>query len=193
LDRPALQAERRAFRRWLTQVDARRLVFLDESGAHLAMGRSHAWLPRGDVLVEPRPMNWGDNLTMVGALRVDRWLTLATSWQAMNRPRFAAWVRRHLVRRLRPGDIVVMDNLAAHKTPEVRALIEQAGARVRFLPPYSHDLNPIEPAWALIKKRIRMVAPRTAVALRATAQRARQVVRPRHCQHWFAHAGYELN
>src|SRR5687768_3663414 len=193
LDRATVQAERLAFQRWSQRIDPRRLVFLDESGANLAMGRSHAWLPRGEVLVEPRPINWGDNLTMVGAIRVDKWLTLATSWGAMNRPRFIRWVRRHLVPYLRPGDVVVMDNLAAHKAPQVRELIEQAGATLRFLPPYSHDFNPIEAAWALIKKRIRTVAPRTAVTLRRTAQRARRVVRPRHCQNWFAHAGYELN
>jgi len=176
----------------VTGIDTRRLVFLDESGANLAMGRSHAWLPRGTVLVEPRPMNWGDNLTLVGAIRVDRWLTLATSWGAMNRVRFVAWVRQHLVRHLRRGDVVVMDNLAAHKTPRVRELIEQAGATLRFLPPYSHDLNPIESGWGLMKKRIRAVAPRTGATLRRTAQRARRVVQPRHCQNWFAHAGYQL-
>jgi transposase len=86
----------------------------------------------------------------------------------MNQIRFAAWVRRHLVRHLRRGDIVIMDNLAAHKTRRVRQLIEQTGATLRFLPPYSHDFNPIEAAWALIKKRIRTVAPRTGVALRTT-------------------------
>jgi len=192
LDRATVQTERRAFRRWVQRIDPRRLVFLDESGANLAMGRSHAWLPRGEVLVEARPMNWGDNLTMVGAIRADKWLTLATHWGAMNRERFVQWVRRHLVRHLRRGDVVVMDNLPAHKARQVRELIESAGATLRFLPPYSHDFNPIEPGWALIKKRIRAVAPRTAPTLRRTAQRARCVIRPRHCQNWFAHAGYEL-
>jgi len=157
------------------------------------MGRSHAWLPRGTVLVEARPMNWGANLTLVGAIRIDRWLTLATAWGALNKVRFVAWVRRHLVRHLRRGDIVVMDNLPAHKARAVRDLIEGVGATLRFLPPYSHDFNPIEAAWALMKKRIRTVAPRTGVVLRQTAQRARRVVRPRHCQNWFAHAGYQLN
>jgi transposase len=171
-------------------VDVRRLVFLDESGANLAMGRSHAWVLRGSVLVEPRPRNWGDNLTLVGAMRVDRWLTLATQWGAMNTLHFIDWVQRRLVPRLRRRDIVVLDNLAAHKARRVRLLIEQAGATVRFLPPYSHDFNPIEAAWALIKKRIRSVAPRTGPALRTTAQRAARVVRPRHCQNWCTHAGY---
>ena len=78
LDSPRVQARRRAFRRELRAIDPRRLVFLDESGANLAMGRSQAWLPRGSVLIEPRPTNWGDNLTMVGAIRVDRWLALGT-------------------------------------------------------------------------------------------------------------------
>jgi transposase len=167
-------------------------VFLDESGANLAMGRSHAWVPRGTELIEPRPMNWGANLTMVGAMRVDRWLTLATGWQAMNAPRFLAWVERRLAPRLRPGDVVVLDNLGAHKTRAVREAIERVGATVRFLPPYSYDLNPIEAGWALIKKRIRAVAPRTAVHLRCTAQRAGRVIQPRHCRAWFAHAGYQL-
>jgi transposase len=110
----------------------------------------------------------------------------------MNTARFMAWVRRHLIRCLRRGDVVVMDNLPAHKARQVRALIERAGAILRFLPPYSHDFNPIEPGWALIKKGIRKVAPRTGAALRCTAQRARRVIRPRHCRNWFAHAGYQL-
>ena len=156
------------------------------------MGRSHAWLRRGSILVEPRPMNWGTNLTRVGAIRVDRWLTMATAWGAINNVRFVAWVRRHLVRQLRRGDVVVMDNLPAHKTRAARDLIERVGATVRFLPPYSHDFNPIESAWGLIKKRIRTVAPRTGAALRVTAQRARRVVQPRHCRNWFAHSGYQL-
>jgi transposase len=93
---------------------------------------------------------------------------------------------------LRRGDIVLLDNLAAYKARPVRDLIEQAGATVQYLPPYSYDFNPIESAWALMKKRIRAVAPRTAATLRATAQRARRVVQPHHCRSWFAHAGYQL-
>jgi transposase len=110
----------------------------------------------------------------------------------MTTGRFGTWVRRRLARHLRHGDGVVLDNLAEHKARRVRELIEGAGATVRYLPPYSCDYNPIEAAWALIKKRIRAIAPRTGRALRTTAQRARCVVRPRHCRDWFAHAGYQL-
>jgi transposase len=110
----------------------------------------------------------------------------------MNTVRFVAWVRRHLVRHLRRGDVVILDNLSAHKAGQVHELIEQAGATLRFLPPYSHDFNPIDAAWALIRKRIRAVAPGTGAALRRPAQRARRVVQPRHCHNWFAHAGYQF-
>lgn len=171
-------------------IDPDRLVFIDEAGANIAMGRSHAWVQRGTEYVEARPMNWGDNLTMIGALRRNGWVTLSTKWRAVNSDTFRAWVRSRLRPRLRPGDVVVLDNLKAHKQPAVRRLIEQRGATVRYLPPYSHDLNPIEPAWALVKKRIRTHAPRHATALRRVARAARHVVRPDHCHNWFAHVGY---
>jgi transposase len=185
-----VQAKREAFRQWVAQIDPERLVFVDESGANLAMGRSHAWVKRGEVVVDPRPMNWGNNLTMIGAIRADRWLTMSTDWQAANAERFVLWVERCLAPKLRVGDIVIMDNLGAHKDGRVRQLIEQSGATLEFLPPYSYDLNPIESAWALIKKRIRSIAPRTGAALRSTAQHAWRAIRPEHCYKWYAHAGY---
>ena len=145
------------------------------------MGRSHAWLPRGQELIEPRPRNWGDNLSLVGAMRLDGWVTLATAWGAMTTPRFVAWVRRHLVRQLRPGDIVVLDNLAAHKAPGVRALIEAAWATIKFAPALllrQSDRGPV-------KKR--MPAGRRAAAMHGPTGPARHS--PRHCRSWFSHAG----
>jgi transposase len=117
---------------------------------------------------------------------------LGTYCGAINRVRFADSVRRRLVPRLRRRDIVVLDNLPAHKAREVETLVVGAGATLKYLPRYSHDLNPIEPGWALFKQRIRALAPRTGWALRRTAQRARSVIRPDHCQNWFAHAGSQL-
>ena len=154
------------------------------------MGRSHVWVRRGEEYVEPRPMNWGDNLTLVGAIRRCGWVVLSTKWRAMTKAAFITWVRRRLAPRLRQGDIVVMDNLQAHKAPEVRVLSKARGARVKLLPPYSHDFNPIEPAWGLVKRRIRHHAPRTGPALRRVARAARHVVTPYHCRQFFAHAGY---
>jgi transposase len=183
-------AQREAFVKWQRRQDPKRLVFLDEAGANLAMGRSHVWVQRGEEYVEPRPMNWGDNLTLVGAIRRDGWVVLNTKWRAMNKIAFIAWVRHRLAPRLSPGDIVVLDNLPAHKAPEVRVWIEARGATIKRLPPYSHDFNPIEPVWSLVKKRIRDYAPRTGHALRQVARAARHAVTPYHCRQYFAHAGY---
>jgi transposase len=190
VDRPDVRRKRAAFVKWVRSIDPRRLVVLDEAGANLSMGRSHAWVRRGEEYVEPRPMNWGDNLTLIGAIRREGWVTLNTKWRAVNTPFFVEWVRRRLAPRLRPRDVVLLDNLKAHRDPAVRRLLHARGATVRYLPPYSHDFNPIEPAWGLVKRYIRKHAPRTAPALRRVAQRARHVVRRSHCQQWFAHAGY---
>jgi transposase len=135
-------------------------------------------------------MNWGDNLTLIGAIRREGWVTLSTRWRAVTKVIFLDWVRRGLVPHLRRGDVVLLDNLKAHHAPAVRRLIERRGATLRYLPPYSHDFNPIEPAWALVKQRIRAYAPRSAAALRRVARAARYVVRSLHCRQWFAHAGY---
>ena len=189
-DRPDIQRQRAAFQRTIRAINPERLVAIDEAGVNIAMGRSHAWVPRGQVYVEARPINRGDNLTLMGAVRIGGWVTLGTCWRAMTRPVFLQWVETQLAPRLRRGDVVLLDNLPAHKSPRVQQLVEARGASVRFLPPYSYDFNPIEAAWGLIKKRIRAHAPRNTQALRRTACAARFAVRPHHCRAWFRHAGY---
>ena len=124
------------------------------------MGRSHAWVQRGSELVEPRPRNWGDNLTLIGAIRASGWVTTSTWWHATTADRFVTWVRRRLAPKLRTGNIVVMDNLGAHKDSRVEGLIEARGASLHYLPPYGCDLNPMEPGWGFIKKRLRGTAAR---------------------------------
>ena len=154
------------------------------------MSRSHVWMPKGTEFVEPRAVNWGQNLTMIGAIRRRRWVTLGTHWRSTTHDKFQRWVRRRLVPALRRGDVVLMDRLAVHRTPAVRRLIEARGAKLRLLPPYSPDFNPIEPAWGLVKKRLRTIGARTGPRLRRAAHRACRVVTARHCQRWFAHSGY---
>jgi transposase len=171
-------------------VDARDLVFIDESAAHTAMTRSHAWVKKGTEPVELRPFVHWHQLTMCGAITVDGWLAFSTSWQTMNKERFTIWVRDVLAPRLRLGNIVIMDNLRAHHAPRVRELIEARGATIRFLPPYSPDLNPIEPCWAIVKKELRRCAIRNKEALRRGARRARERVRAAHTKAFSHHAGY---
>jgi len=167
-------------------------VFLDEAAANLAMTRSHAWIRRGEVMREPKPMDWGrQSLTMIGAMRASGWITMSTLYGSANRDRFVHWARRRLAPKLRRGDIVVLDNAQAHKDPRFVAAVEARGASVEFLPPYSPDFNPIEPGWGLAKKHIKAVAPRDYRSLLKAAHAGRRRVRPSHCDAWFRHAGYD--
>lgn len=154
------------------------------------MSRSHAWIRRGCVMLDPRPMNWGKSMTMIGAMRLTGWITMTTMSGAANAERFVNWTRKRLAPKLRPNDIVILDNAQAHKDYRFIAAVEARGARVEFLPPYSPDLNPIEPGWAIAKKHIRALAPRDVSTLRRTAHAGRRRVLPRHCEAWFRHSGY---
>jgi transposase len=169
------------------------LVFIDESGLNLSMARTHAWVKRGEEYIERIPMNWGKNLTLMGAIRRRGWVTLNTVFAATTGDLFVSWLKRSLLPKLDAGDVLVMDNLAAHHDPRVRPVCREHGVRVVYLPPYSPDLNPIEPGWALQKQFVRKYAPRNPIALRRIARRARFRVSARHCRNWFAHAGYTVN
>lgn len=176
----------------MRRLPAERLVFLDESGLHTSMTRSHAWVKQGCEYIERTPMNWGKNLTLLGAMRLTGWVLLSTMFDTTNKDRFVAWLLTKLLPRLKPGDILVLDNLDAHKDPRVKFWCRWFGVQLIYLPPYSHDLNPIEPGWAIQKQYVRKLAPRSPVDLVRAARRARYRITPRHCRHWFAHAGYSV-
>jgi transposase len=180
------------FRQRIRKVPVERLVFLDESGLNLSMSRSHAWVKRGTEFVDHVPMNWGTNLTLIGAIRLTGWVVLSTMFATTNKDRFVDWLRKRLLPKLTQGDVIVMDNLKAHLDPRVVPLCLAHGVEVIYLPPYSPDLNPIEAGWALQKQYVRKHAPRTPLALRRIARRARYRVSQRHCRNWFAHAGYSV-
>lgn len=165
-------------------------MFLDESGMNLSMSRSHAWVKRGEELIERVPMDWGKNLTLIGAIRRSGWVVLSTAFGALNAERFVKWLKHKLLPKLAPGDVLVMDNLSAHRDPRVVPMCSAHGVTALYQPPYSPDLNPIESAWALQKQHVRRYAPRTPDHLRRVARRARYRVTPRHCVAWFTHAGY---
>ena len=192
MDRPDVQTRRQAFLKAVRRIPIDRLVFLDESGVHVAMHRTHTWVKRGTEYIERVPMNWGRTLTLLGAIRHTGWVALRTMFMTANAERFVRWLTRQLLPRLRRGDVLVMDNLRAHHDRRVTPACRRYGVRVLYLPPYSPDLNPIEPAWALQKQHVRKYAPRTADHLRRVARRARYRVTPRHCRHWFGHAGYKV-
>lgn len=191
--RPDVQAKRVLYLEEVRQIPAERLVFIDESGMNLSMSRSHAWVKRGCEYIERVPMNRGKNLTLLGAIRLDGWVVLTSMFNTTNGDRFVQWLKRDLLPRLKHGDVIVMDNLSAHHDPRVRLACEARGIRVLYLPPYSPDLNPIEPAWALQKQFVRKQAPRQTALLRKTARRARYSITQRHCRGWFRHCGYSAH
>ena len=156
------------------------------------MARSHVWVKKGAEYIERTPMNWGKNLTLLGAMRLTGWVLLSTMFDSTNKDRFVAWMVTKLLPRLKRGDIVLLDNLSAHKDPRVKHWCRRFGVRLIFLPPYSHDFNPIERGWGLQKQYVRKHAPRTPATLVRVARRARHRVTPHHCRQWFAHAGYPV-
>jgi transposase len=153
---------------WLDEqpgLEARRLVFIDETWAKTNMTPSHGRCRRGERLVARVPFGHWRTSTFLAALRWDGLVAPAVFDGPINGRSFTAYVEQVLVPTLRAGDIVVLDNLGSHKGQAVREAIERAGAELRFLPPYSPDLNPIEQVFAKLKTLLRRAAPRNRQAL----------------------------
>lgn len=188
--RPDVVEARAAFLRKVRRIPVEKLVFLDESGMTVTMSRSHAWVKRGQELIDRVPMNRGKSMTLLGAIRWSGWVVLNTIFETANADRFVSWLRSKLLPKLHRGDVLVMDNLRAHHDPRVVPTCAERGVRVIYQSPHSPDFNPIEPGWALQKQYVRHWAPRSHTALRRIALRARYRVTVKHCRNWFAHAGY---
>jgi len=172
-------------------LDPERLVFIDETWAKTNMARSHGRAPRGQRLRVGVPHGHWKTTTLVAALTLRGMLAPFVLAGPINRDAFEAYVERVLVPELRPGDIVVMDNLSSHKGPTVRALIEAAGARLLFLPPYSPDFNPIENAFAKLKALLRAAAQRTVKGLWQSVGDLIPTFTPAECANYFQAAGYD--
>lgn len=172
-------------------LDPDRLVFVDESWASTNMARRYGRCPRGERLRMSVPHGHWKTTTFIAGLRNTGIVAPFVIDCPVNREIFETWVERVLVPELRAGDIAVMDNLASHKGPRVRALIETAGAELRYLPPYSPDLNPIENAFAKLKALLRKEAARTINALWSAIGRLVNLITPSECANMFAAAGYD--
>lgn len=171
-------------------MDAGKLVFLDESGVNTDMSRLYARAKGGERACEGVPLNTAVSTTILSSIRLDGDCIYTTFPGAVNGERFKEYLRELLVASLRPGDIVIMDNLRSHKVTGVVELIESAGATVLYLPPYSPDLNPIEEMWSKIKAFLRMVKARTVDTLLAAIPLAFDCVSSSDILGWFLHAGY---
>jgi transposase len=186
-------AEKRA--RWHEQLAADpsvRLVFVDESGANTQMTRQGGRAQAGQRVVVHIPQGRYETSTLVAAVRLSGPCAPWLFDGPMDGGMFLAWIRQGLVPLLQKDDLVIMDNLATHKVQGVLEAIEAAGARLRYLPPYSPDFNPIENMWSKIKQSLRSMAPRTQDELFQAAKSAFQAISTSDCQGFFLHARYAI-
>jgi transposase len=171
-------------------MDPDRLVFLDETWATTNMARRYGRAPEGQRLVEAIPHGHWKVTTFVAALRASGLVAPMVCDGAINGDLFVAYVEEALVPTLRPGDVVVMDNLSSHKRAEVRRLIEGAGCQLWYLPAYSPDLNPIENAFAKLKGMLRKARERTVEGLRRFLCFCTDAFKPEECANYIRHCGY---
>ena len=174
----------------MKDVDPARLVFLDESGTQTSMTRTRGRAPRGQRVVAKVPGGHWKIVTMIGAVRLGGPFAAASIIGATDGDVFRTYVREVLTPQLRPGDVVVMDNLSPHKSPGVREAIEAAGATLRYLPPYSPDFNPIENMWSKVKGVLRSIAARSIDTLHDAIGAAMSTVTTTDCVGFFRHCGY---
>lgn len=168
-----------------------RLVFIDETWTATNMTRSHGRCPKGERLRMGFPHGHRKTTTLVAGLRMSGMIAPMVLDGPINGDWFEAYVAQVLVPELQRGDIVIMDNLSSHKGPRVREMIEAAGAKLRYLPPYSPDFNPIENAFSRLKALLRKAAERTVTGLWNAIGRLIDLVTPAECANYFKAAGYD--
>ncbi len=188
-----MQAERALYRDLSATLDLHRVKFIDESGINLAMTRLYGRAPRGERVLGSAPQNYGPNVTLLGALSCTGLEAVMTIEGATDSDVFRAYVCEVLCPTLRKGDIVIADNLSAHKAAGVQEAIAATGARLLYLPPYSPDLNPIEPCWSKIKAFLRAAQARPREALDTAVASVLATVTASDAKAWFAHSGDVLH
>jgi transposase len=189
-DRPDVAEQRQQWREEMSELPVERLVFIDETWMTTNMTRQYGRAPEGERLVDAVPHGHWQTTTFIAALRSSGMTAPMVIDGALNGDLFCAYVEQVLEKELRPGDIVVLDNLSSHKRVEACRRIEAVGARVVFLPPYSPDLNPIENAFAKLKRLVRSAAQRTVEALWSFLGQACDRFGPTECFNYFRHCGY---
>ena len=177
----------------MNEIEPDRLVFVDESGATTEMTRRYGRAPVGERISEATPAGHWSTLTLLGAMSREGMVASMTVESPTDGEVFLAYLDQVLCPALRPGQVVVMDNLSAHKVEGVRERIEAADAQLLYLPPYSPDFNPIEQAWSKLKEHLRSAKSRTVAVLQETIAQALLTISAQNASAWFAHCGYGLH
>jgi len=191
-DRPDVAERRSVWKQEQPQTDARRLIFIDETWAKTNMTRLRGRAPVGERLIDKVPHGHWRTTTLIAALGIEGVRCSTVVDGVVNGDVFQAFVEQVLLPQLRPGDVVIMDNLSSHKRQRTRELIESAGAQLVFLPPYSPDFNPIEMIFAKVKHLLRSLACRTREALWRAMQSVLDQVTASDAANCFRHCGYTL-
>jgi transposase len=183
-DSPRVQKQRRAFCEEMATVDANNVVFIDETGATTAMSRTYGRAPAGDRVQATAPGAW-KNVTLISGMRRSGVIAPIALPGTTDRLVFDTYVKQALVPELRPGDVVVWDNLAAHDSASAKAAIEAVGARVMPLPAYSPDLTPIEEMFSKVKEGLRSIAARTVEGVIGAMGKVLNQITPADILGWF--------
>ncbi len=189
-DRRDVAWRRSQWKKYQGRLNPRQLVFIDETWAKTNMTRTRGWCAKGVPLKAKVPNGHWKTMTFLAALRHDRIAAPCVFDGPINGERFLAYVQQALIPTLKPGDVVIMDNLNSHKSPAIRKMIRGVGARLFFLPPYSPDLNPIEQVFAKLKTLLRKADERT---IEATWQRIGKLLdhfSPQECANYLRNSGY---
>jgi transposase len=179
-----------AWREQARQLLSQQLVFVDETGSHIAMTPLYAYAPRGQRAIGTVPRNYGATMTLIAALSLQGMGEALMLDGAADAAAFEVYVEQLLAPSLRPGQIVILDNLSIHLGPRVRQAIEAKGCRLLFLPAYSPDFSPIEEAFSKLKAVLRRMGARTREALQEAIAQALTLITAQDARGWFLHCGY---
>ena len=183
--------QRRAWFASQLDLDPAKLVFVDETGASTNLARKGGRCRRGRRLRGAIPHGHYKTVTLVAGLRLSGLVAQKAYDRPINAALFEEWVEKYLVPTLAKGDVVVMDNLPAHKGPRVEQLIKAAGAELRYLPPYSPDMNPVEKAYSKLKAHLRKIAERSVAGLLRALKACADIFKPAECENYFTACGYD--
>jgi transposase len=185
-----VQQARQAYQEQMPSVPAEKLIFVDETGTNRGMARTYARAPVGQRAQGAKPSNPGKNISLIGAMGIDGVTAAFMLEGSVDAEVFKAFVEKVLAPTLREGDIVLMDNLKAHKVKGIEDIIRSKGATLQYLPSYSPDFSPIEPCWSKIKESLRSTAARTLRALEKGVKKALNSITESDARGWFNHCGY---
>ena len=184
------EAARAAWRTQAADLPSSDLVFVDETGSHTAMTPLYAYAPRGQRAVGKVPRNYGAIMTLIASLSPSGMGPAFILDGSADSTAFEIYIEQVLAPSLRPGQIVILDNLSIHLGPKVRQAIEARGCRLLFLPAYSPDFSPIEEAFSKVKTLLRRASARTREALQEALAQALDLITEADALGWFTHCGY---